>query len=255
MKKNLAGALVVLTVVLAGLAGCKKSDTTNTTQTPTVSTTQLFNYSDAWGLLAGVKTVTYQPIPVIGGVQEIDLGTAVAAFNTAAGSNTYQEAGTITCNSKALTKQSNNSYIFTPTQTDLTGIDFGSGSAWQVSGAGSVPAINRSFNRFPSSPTITSNTDEVTIANGYTFTVSGLSGADSVLFVLASGNSFVQKRVGPYTNSVTFSASELSSLGTSDYGLLQVTPYTYEVNTSLLGGGKKLYFINQVTVSDFAKFK
>ncbi len=254
MQKNLLKALVPAALLLLSVSACKKETTNNNTQTQNVSTTDLFNYSDAWGLLAGVKTVTYQTIPVIGGQQEIILGTAVTAFNTTEGSTTYQDAGTVQCNTKTLTKQSNNAYVFQPSQSDITGIDFSSGSAWSVSGAGNVPAINYTFNAFPSSPTITSNKEELTLANGYTFSISGLSTADSVLYILASGDNYVEKRVGGNTSSVTFSAADLSTLQASDYGLIQVTPYKFLVNTNVMPG-KKVYFVNQVTVSSVAKFK
>jgi hypothetical protein len=142
--------------------------------------------------------------------------------------------------------------VFTPSASDATGIDFGSGSSWVISGSTDVTGFNFNFSSFPGNPTITSNTDMVTLADGYTFTVSGLSGADSVLFILASGSSYVEKRVAGFVNTVTFTASELSSLSKSSYGLIQVTPFNL---TSASPGGKKYYFVNQVTVSDFAEFK
>ncbi|MFN8285938.1 MAG: hypothetical protein U0V74_04245 [Chitinophagales bacterium] len=252
MKNNLLQFLAFALIIFS-VSSCKKDNNTNPTQTQNVSTTQLFNYSDAWGLLAGVKTVTTQNVPIVGPM-EVVIGTAVTAFPTTAGGTTYQDAGTVQCNTKALTKQSNNSYVFQPSQSDATGIDFSSGSDWDVSGAGSIPAFTHSFSSFPSTPSITSNTDEVTLANGYTFSITGVSSADSILFILASGSGYVQKRVGGWETSVTFSASELSSLQASDYGLIQVTPYRYQENTTVVPG-KKVYFINQVTVSDFAKFK
>jgi len=117
-----------------------------------------------------------------------------------------------------------------------------------------VPAFTHTFSTFPSTPTITSSTDAITLANGYTFSISGSGTADSVLYILASGNSYAQKRVGPYTNSVTFTAADLSTLQASKYGLLQVTPYKYQKNNSIIPG-KNLYFINQVTVSKITEFK
>ncbi len=252
--KNKLVKLLIPAVLAFSIQSCKKDDNNNNnTQTQNVGPAQLFNYSDSWGLLAGVRTVTYQNVPIIG-PQEFIIGTAVTAFPTAAGGTTYQDAGTVQCNTKALTKQSNNSYVFQPSQSDASGIDFSSGSDWNVSGAGTIPAFTHSFNSFPTSPTITSNTDEVTLANGYTFSISGVSNADSILFILASGSGYVQKRVGGWETSVTFSVSDLSTLQASDYGLIQVTPYTYQENTSVIPG-KKVYFVNQVTLSDFAKFK
>lgn len=252
MKKNWILFLLPAFLVF-GFSSCKKDNNTTPTQTQNLGPTQLFNYSDAWGLCAGVKTITYQNVPIIG-PQQFIIGTAVTAFPTAAGGSTYQDAGTVNCNAEALTKQSNNSYVFNPSQSSPEGIDFSSGSSWDVSGSANVPAFSHTFSSFPSSPSITSNTDEVTLSSGYTFTISSVSNADSILFILASGSGYVTKTTGGSATSVTFSASELSSLQASDYGLLQVTPYRYEANTSVIPG-KKVYFVNQVTVSDFAKFK
>ncbi len=252
MKKIPAKLLVVLVVLMAA-AGCNKDNDNNTNTTNTVSSAELFNYSDSWGLLAGVKTVTYQTVPIIG-QQEIILGTAVAAFPTTQGGTTYQDAGTVQCNTKTLTKQSNNAYVFQPSQTDVTGIDFSSGADWNISGAASIPAITTSFNSFPSTPSITSNKENVSLSSGYTFSISSVSNADSILFILASGSGYVQKRVGGNATSVTFSASDLSTLSASSYGLLQVTPYRYTTNTSIIPG-KKVYLVNQVTVSDVASFE
>lgn len=255
MRKTSTPLLIALGAFVILLNSCKKDDTTNTNTNPSpVSTTDLLDFSDSWGLLAGVKTVTFQTIPVIGGTQEIDLGTAVVAFNDAAGSNTYIDAGTAKCNTKTLTKQSNNSYIFQPSQTDISGIDFSSGSSWDVSGAGSIPAITHTFSTFPSTPTITSDKETVTRANGYTFSTTAISSADSVLYVISSGNNYVKKSVAGNVTSVTFSASELSALDASSYGLIQVTPYAYQTNTTVVPG-KKVYFVNQVTVSDIVEVK
>lgn len=252
--KRIPSKLVAVLVVLVAVAGCNKdNDNNNTNTTNTVSSAELFNYSDSWGLLAAVKTVTYQTVPIIG-QQEIILGTAVAAFPTTQGGTTYQDAGTVQCNTKTLTKQSNNAYVFQPSQTDVTGIDFSSGADWNISGAASIPPITTSFNSFPSTPSITSNKENVSLSSGYTFSISSVSNADSILFILASGSGYVQKRVGGNATSVTFSASDLSSLSASSYGLLQVTPYRYTTNTSIIPG-KKVYLVNQVTVSDIASFE
>jgi len=128
MKRNLTFKLAGLICLTIFFAGCKKTDNTANTQTQAVSTTQLFNYSDAWGLLAAVQTVTTEDVPYVG-PQQIIIGTGVAAFPTSAGGNTYQNVGTVQCNSKSFTIQSGNSYVYQPAQTDPTGIDFGSGAA------------------------------------------------------------------------------------------------------------------------------
>jgi hypothetical protein len=225
MKKPSIYFLMMMFAVASVIGGCNKDDddddNNNNTQTPVVGATDLFNYSDAFGIFAGVNTVTFQNAPIVGTI-EIETGTAVAAVWNTAGSSTYVAMGTVSCNTNDLTKQSNNSYVFTPSATSTSGIDFSSGSSWVIGGSADVPAFNFNFGTFPSNPTITSDKDEVVLADGYTFSVSGLGSADSVLYILASGNSYVEKRVAGFVNTVTFTSAELSTLQPSTYGLIQV---------------------------------
>ncbi|HLP51638.1 MAG TPA: hypothetical protein VK154_12195, partial [Chitinophagales bacterium] len=63
MKINFTKLLVTGAVFFAAASCSKNDDNNNNTAPNAINSTQLFNYSDAWGLLAGVKTVTYQTIP------------------------------------------------------------------------------------------------------------------------------------------------------------------------------------------------
>lgn len=138
-------------------------------------------------------------------------------------------------------------------QTDFQGVDFNGGSSWNVGGSSSVQAFTYNYTSFPNNPKITSSVTEVSLAVGYTFTLqSGATNADTLLYILASGDKYVEKRVGGNVTSVTFSASDLATLTPSTQGLIQVTPYRI---TDEVINGKKHYFINQVTVSNFANFK
>lgn len=251
MKKTFTKMLLPV-AMFALLTGCKKDESTDTTQPTPLSPTETFNYSDAWGLLAGVKTVTSINSPI--GPIETTIGTAVAAFNTTEGGSSYHEAGTITCNGKTLTIQSNNSYVFQPSQTDVEGIDFSNSiAAWNGSGSGNVPAFSATLAAFPTTPSIT-NSSDVTLSSGHTVTFSSVNNADSILVVLASGNNYAQKRVGGNATSATFSASELSGLSASQYGMVQVTPYWWEPRFDIILG-KKVYMVNQVTVTKIVEFK
>jgi hypothetical protein len=251
MKKMFTKMLLPV-AMFALLTGCKKDEDNTPTQPTPISPTETFNYSDAWGLLAAVKTVTTQSTPI--GPIEIELGTAVAAFNTAEGSTTYQDAGNISCKSKALTKQSNNSYVFQPSQTDATGIDFSNGiSNWTGSGSTGVPAFSAALTVFPGTPTI-NEINSLDLANGQSIQWSYVNNADSILVILASGSNYVKKTVGGSSTSAYFSAAELSSLEASQYGMIQVTPYYWEPRTDIVLG-KKVYMVNQVTVTDFIEFK
>jgi len=116
-----------------------------------------------------------------------------------------------------------------------------------------VQAFTYNYTSFPNNPKITSSVTEVSLTVGYTFTLqSGATNADTLLYILASGDKYVEKRAGGNVTSVTFSASDLATLTPSTQGLIQVTPYRI---TDEVINGKKHYFINQVTVSNFANFK
>ena len=199
----------------------------------------------------GVKSVTTN---VTFGIEtNLELGTAVAVFPTTPAATTFADAGTVSNNANTLVKQSNNAYVYTPAATDINGIDFDNGSSWVVSGSSNVTAFNYDFLPFPSNPKITSTVTEVTISNGYNFTLqSANSNADSVIFILASGNEKVVKVLPGNATSANFSASDLASFKPSAQGLIQVTPYRF---TSNIENGKKYYFVNQVTVTNFANFK
>lgn len=253
MKNNFTKMLIPAALFVLTVASCNNNDGDDTPTQPTPpSPTETFNYSDAWGLLAAVKTVTTQT--VAGQTYEIELGTAVAAFNTTEGGTTYHEAGTINCNSKTLTKQTNNSYVFQPSQTDVSGIDFSNGIAnWNGSGSSNVSSFSASLTAFPSTPNIVELSD-LTLANGQTIQWSSVSNADSILVILASGDSYVQKKVNGNQTSVYFSAAELADLDPSQYGMIQVTPYWWEPRFDIIVG-KKVYMVNQVTVTDFIEFK
>lgn len=252
MKNNFTKFLIPAALFVLTVSSCNKKDDDSTPTQPTaISPTETFNYSDSWGLLAGVKTVTSIKVGTIS--QDITLGTAVAAFSTTAGGDTYQNAGTVKANNETLNKQSNNTYVFQPSQTDIEGISFSGGADWDVSGAGDIPSFTESFNEFPSTPEILSD-DDVNLSDGYTVNFSSVSGADSILVILASGNTYAEKRVGPFASSVTFTDADLEDLGASQAGMIQVTPYVWTVRYPL-GGSKKVYMVNQVTVTKIVEFK
>lgn len=253
MKNNFTKFLIPAALFVLSISSCgKKDEDTTPTQPTPISPTESFNYSDSWGLLAGVKTVTSQT--VAGQTFEIEIGTAVAAFNITEGGTTYHEAGTINCNSKGLTKQSNNSYVFQPSQSDVTGIDFSNGIAsWNGSGSSDVPSFSAALTAFPSTPNI-SELSNLTLASGQMIQWSSVNNADSILVILASGSNYVQKKVDGNMTSVYFSAAELEDLEPSQYGMIQVTPYYWEPRFDIILG-KKVYMVNQVTVTDFIEFK
>lgn len=252
MKKTAIYFLMMSFAASSVLTSCKKDkeDDDNDTQT-TINPTDLFNYSDAYGVLIGINTVTYTNM--MGMEIPNEIGTAAAIFPSAPGSSTLVDAGAVSVNTKALTKQTGNSYVLIPNQTDVTGVDFSAGSSWEVSGSSSVGAFAHTFSTFPSNPKITSSVNEVSLSSGYTFTLQNSNAtADSVLFILASNGEYVSKTLAGGATTATFSASELATLKPSSYGLIQVTPYKID---SAIKNGNKYYFVNQVTVTNVTSFK
>lgn len=227
------------------ISSCKKDTITPTT--PTTSTTPTTpTPGDADGVLAAVRTKISVNTPVIGTVS-YDIGLAVAAFgstsaNFAAG--TFTDAGAITSNTKTLTKQSNNTYMYQLGTTDYTGIDYSSNVSWTVAGAGSIPAFSKNLgNVFPTFPTITSGTT-INKSSAFTITNDAVSGADSILYVITSGNNTLKKTLVGTATSCTFSVSELSVLNATTSALIQVNAYNATLE---IVSGKKIYYVNEAT--------
>jgi hypothetical protein len=189
----------------------------------------MFNTDGYDGMLAGIKTVTEQNTGPI--ATDITLGTAVAYFtNTRGDFSNFVAGGTITCESKELTKQDNNSYVYTPATTDVTGISFSGATDWEVSGAGNVKAFTAEVRDFPKVPKIDSETS-LTAGSEYVFKASDLRGSDTVLFVIASGSKTLIKGSlwDNGKSSVTFTADETKDLAkATGTALFQVAAVKFE---------------------------
>ncbi|MCB0763257.1 MAG: hypothetical protein KDB84_01030 [Flavobacteriales bacterium] len=222
------------------LSSCKKDDEETATpsngggggSTPAAPSTTP-NFSDADASLWAVNTFTSQVTPI--GTFDIQVGVGVGAFTTD-GFATMVNVGAVTLNTTPLTAQSNNAYVSTPSQTEPTGIDFGSGStAWSVAGGSGFAGFDRTITSF-NFPTVSaiSSAETVVRSNGYTLTTPSVAGADSVLFLVGG----VTKTIAGNANSCTFTASELGGLGTGA-NLVQVAAYR---TTNEVIGGKNIYF-------------
>lgn len=226
------------------LTSCKKSVLTPTATTTTPTTP---SPGDADGVLAAVNVSASQ---TVGGITvPLNIGLGVAAFGSTSANflaGTYTDAGAIACNSKSLTKQSGNSYIFQPSASAATGIDFASGVSWNVGGAGTIPAFTRTLGAvMPDAPSITSGTT-VTKGSDYTLTINSVSGADSILFMIASGSKSIRKTLPGTATSCTFSGAETNTLDASNSAIIQADPFNY---TSEVISGKKIYFVNESSYS------
>ncbi|MFV0470624.1 MAG: hypothetical protein ACK5L7_01125 [Paludibacteraceae bacterium] len=257
MKKNLHFLLTILIFTVV-FVNCK-TDEPDTSKTETIDPIETFSNLDAAGVMVATKSYIKAPsttggIPGMGDIDlEIEVGTAVAVFGDLK-KGTFNDAGEVrlSLNSQQypLKKQSNNSYVSTPGLTDPQGIVFDDNIPfWDV------PNLNfskSSYYRFPGKPAITSG-KTITKSEGYTFSISGSNMGDSIIYIIASNNSYVTKtKALQATNSVSFTASELSELKASKYALLQVTTYRIRKQTVT---NKDYYMINQVVVSETVEVK
>jgi len=247
-------------IVLATSCDKKTTTTTPTTTTPTSTSptppSPTINASDVSGVLVSIN-MEYNSQPV-GSPIPISLESELASafFYSTPGSNTFVDAGTVSVNTYNLDKATNNAYSkIASVGMTPSSLDFGSGSssksAWVVGGSGSVTAFNYSHNiTMPNySPTLPTS---VTKASGisFTFNSGSLTGADSVIVLIASGNTSVTKTYAATAGTVTISASDLSALPavSDNTALLEVCPYKYNVVT--LNSKKYVFVKEQAVVSN-----
>lgn len=251
MKTTFKTLGILIFSALITLTACKKNDTTapeEETPSPTPSAPSApspitSQPSDANGVCVASKVNVTTAVPGTTMVLTVTMGSATGSFYTATGATTLSDAGTVKTNDSTHTKQSNNSYIFSP--KSATGINFTSNSRWSISGNGSVPAISYTANGFPSAPTV-SNITSISKASALTLTTTAVSSADSLCYQVTAGSKTIYKIVAGSQTSYTFPASEVGTLDVTDYGYATITAYKFN-NTTV--SGKKYYFINLNTTN------
>lgn len=262
MKKILFPIAAMALIIALGSTSCKKKESTpsedptpapaptNTTSTAPTAVTPAMA-SDADGVLVALKlnTATTFSVPYYGMMTTIlKLDVGIAQFPATPGSTTSVDAGTVTLNTTALDKQTNNQY-YKVQQVNQPDFALNTNVKWNVTGNGTVQAISNYF--APSLPVYDSTyfktilpSNTITKTSGLTFNISGkLSGgsADSVIcMVIGGGSTMVKKTVHRTMTSVTFSPTELGTLTNTTQGQFQITPYRV---TSSLFGSKKYYFV------------
>ncbi len=249
ISKNL---LSLSMAVLVGFSSCKKDEEPEpVTPTPTAAApaNPIPAPSGADAALVAVHTATYITAPFVGEIYQ-PIGFGVGVFGNLT-TGAYVSAGAVTLNTNALTAQSNQSYVFTPSQTSPTGVDFSSGVNWTVAGGNGYAAFNHTTNNeVPSGPKYTGST---TIARNADYTLSSsiaILSADSVLFNVISPTATLTKVKAGNVSSCTFSAAEMGTLGAGS-GYVQIVPYNYESATY---GGKVIYFINESVSTNSVTF-
>jgi hypothetical protein len=238
MKNLFKNTLFTVALATVLFSGCKKSE--DVVQDPTTNTPSTSNSTpsikDGYGTFAAVHSVSYTTVSGI--TIPLDVNTAVAAFYTSAGSGTMVDGGTVTLNSKTLTKNSNNAYVY----QNLTDPLSFSTVSWNVTGSASVPAISYTEDKsFPDFSGYNSLPATLTKANGLTVSLSGtISYADSVYVVVSGGDKYVLKRVAGNAAQCVFSASDLSAIANTTMGMIQVAPWNYKKEDF---NSKSYYFV------------
>jgi hypothetical protein len=197
-------------------------------------------FTDGNGVMVAVKSESSTSTPF--GPVITTIGTAVAVFYDSPGSNTFQEAGTVMAEGEKLGKQTNNSYVFTPSVNNTTGIDYSIGDVhWEVSGNGTVPTIDETITMgFPSVEPINSG-NTVSMSSGYTLSSAGITNADSILFLVGD----VVRTVVGGNDSYTFTSSELSTLNAGP-SVVQIAAYKLTTRST---SGKDYHYVNETVVS------
>ena len=210
-----------------------------------VETRPTFNSS--YSVLWAINTKTSVSAGGLGmdiGDMQVDFGTAFATF-TDGGNNVA--AGDVKVNDISLKMEKNKFYMSPVSVTNPTGITFDGKAKWSVAGAGNIPAVNYTTNK--SFPTASGFTCDATVdkAASYSISLSSVSNADSILFMVND----VVKTVRGNVKSVTFTSEELNSLKKGN-AFVQVAPYNYEIK---LVGSKNFVFGNQVVFSKLVTIK
>lgn len=238
-----------MSVLLFSCSKVKSTIDNNTNNQTTTPAAPQPNITNADGSLVALETKTSSM--VMGVPIDLSIGTGVAVLGNLAGQS-YVDVGTVTLNSSNLTKQSNNSYVFTPTVSNPTGIDVSGNIAWTVSGGNGFNGF--SVNATKGMPVMGSlngsyaQIDRNSICN---LQVTSISNADSVYFQLAGPNGTVLKRAGNNTTSMSFSVAEVQSVGTGN-GSVVVAAWNMQSSPQ---GGKSIYLINESALASVVEFK
>ncbi len=237
MKSRLNIFILSLTLTAFMFTACDKAD--ETPDNNNNNNTSSFNYTDAFGVLVAVKSVSYTS--VAGYEVPVEVNSASAFFPTDAGASSFADAGTVSIEGKNLSKLENNTYIYSNYVNPITLSEI----QWSVTGNGSVPSFNKTVSRplptfsgFSSLPASVSKASGISIPMG-----SALYAADSVIVMITSSNDKVAlKSFAGNAGNATFSAADLSALSTSNIGSISISPYNISTETI---SGKKYYFVNE----------
>lgn len=246
MKTIKANFWIILIALSFGFASCNSDDNEPEQQTQTNPTPDV--PGDANGVLAAIKVITNLPAgtPTVPGISDITLDVASGSFFEGAQGSSLVNVGVVSLNGNQLQNIGSNAYINNPTQLNA-GIISGQTNSWEVGGANGFAAFTHTTaKRMPSQVKFAANVGDTFSKSGaVTLTIQAIpSNIDNILWVISDGNKVLTKEAR--STSVTFDASEMSTLSASSTSLVQVAAYNTEGQTF---GGKKIYFINETVDS------
>lgn len=236
---------ITLTLFITSIlfVSCKKDTTAPANTSPVPSAPTPSFGGDVKGALVSLRTsFSYDPnkfasLPITVPVVDLEAESGVAVFSNDLSTGNYLDAGAVSVNTNNLPKLSNNSYTklaFDFVNSSFS-LDFDGGSQWSVEGKGDVPAISYNHTQtFPNYTGRASMPETASTTSNLTVSLSGISNADSVYVLLVANNKEVLKRVGSSTSSVTFTAAEIQSVGTTGgnaTAYLEVCPFRYTIQT------------------------
>lgn len=252
--KKLSLLFVPAMAMVLFTTSCDKKTTTTTPTTPTTPTNTSPtppSPSPSGGNISGALISVMMDFKITQAGFEVPFNSdlASAIFYSTPGGTTYADAGTVSVNTNNLEKQTNNTYYkmansgTTPTDLGLDG-----GSNWSVGGSSSVAAFT--YNHSGSFPKFTGTVPtSITKSSGlsFTFNTGSLTGADSVIVVVAAGSSTFTKTFAANVGTANITSSELAGFPTvtDNTGILEVCPYKVILNTI---GGKQYAFVKEQAI-------
>lgn len=245
--------LMILAIgTISMLASCKKEDSsTPKPATPASGTATTPVYGSGDGAVVALITRTTTATPI--GNMDYDLGTGVAVFGNLS-TGTYSDAGKITLNGKELARQTNNSYLYTPTAGDMKGIDLSGSIKWTVTTPSFTYDAGAGTGRgMPAAKSIAGAYTSVDASAAFTLEVDGaVSNSDSVYFQINGPSKSVLKRMAANTRSVTFTAAEMGTLGKGAGCSVTIAPWNHQEKTL---GGKLIHVVNELALSRVIEIK
>lgn len=252
--KKLKLILAAILVLSIAVTSCKKKSAPapKPTSAPTPPTPQFTG--SVSGVFAAVKLdfmTTAPAIPGVGSLPDIGVESQIAtAIATSSPGNftTLVDLGTVNVNSIALEKQTNNSYFKLATiGMNPEDLGFGSTINWTASGISLNVNTGGSFPKYtPTLPSTITRSSGLTISHTTAETGSRYGG----IILIVSGDKTILREFNSTSGSTTISAADLGVLPASEYGFIEVCPYSV---TSTTVSGKTYYFVKEYAAAKMVK--